>query len=130
VSIRGAIFGRLSAWPALVDLVGSRVWPNVLPEDPDFPAVVYQRISTARVHTHDSAGGLATTRIQFTCYGTSGDQAEEVADQVRAALDGLRGTFSGTRIDAALSQNELSGLDPVRKDVHREVLDITFTHAE
>lgn len=99
---------------ALVELaegVVARVYPVLLVQSPELPAVVYQRISTVRDHSHDGPVGLVSARFQFSCWAESYAEAKALAADLRVALDGFKGTVAGTRIDGIFSAGEHDDFD-------------------
>jgi hypothetical protein len=79
---------------ALTTLIGTRVWPIILPQKPVLPAVTYSEISAIRGHTMQGPDGLAFARMQIDSWAKSFKQARILADAVRARLDGFRGDFT------------------------------------
>ena len=117
ISIEEGIVYYLTHFSGLTALISTRTYPLKLPQGCTLPALTYQRISTPRELTHDQqAGGLAMPRFQFTAYGTKFADAKAVINQVRAALNGYKGSFgTGTKtvkVWGSLSANEQDNYDP------------------
>lgn len=80
--------------PALSDL-GVSIYPNVLPQPKSkmegylLPAIVYQRISTQRVPSHDGTS-LVGALYQIVCWEARYEDAAELAQSVIGALENLR----------------------------------------
>lgn len=132
MGIREALVTYLKGHGGLASLVEDRIHPLVLPENPGLPAIVYQRISAPRTPSHDSSpggAGLTRPRFQFTCWASDQDGAEAVGDQLIAALDGLKQTLSGVRVDAALVQNDFDDRDPLT-DRFRRIVDVHVWHED
>lgn len=129
LSIEAAIFTILTTNAALADLVGDRVYPTRMPQRLTLPCVTYSRISVTRTHTHDQAGGLAAPTFQFTAYAETPDEAIEVINAVRWALDGYVGTQESTKIYAALSEGERA-LYETDSQLFAQALDIRIWHKE
>ena len=106
--IEEALVALLETDAAVAALVDDRIYPIVAPAGVDLPAIVYQRISGPRAETMAGPSGLAWPRFQFGCIGGSFSEAVSVADAVRQALDGYRGTVSGVVIRGILLLNEFS----------------------
>ncbi|MGE0294967.1 MAG: DUF3168 domain-containing protein [Hyphomonadaceae bacterium] len=66
----------------------ARVYPLVLPQSVNLPAVTYQRISTPRVVTTTLSGPNARVncRMQVDCWAGTFAQAKALSSAVRAAL--------------------------------------------
>lgn len=128
--IEAAVYSILTADSTLAALVGTRVYPQVAPQDVALPYVAYERISTSRVYSHSpGVSQLARARFQFTAGSTSYSDVRAVVNAVRGALDAYSGTAAGVQIYVALSQNEFGtfsddgDLRTVRQDFyvwHRE----------
>lgn len=80
--------------PAVSALIGSRLYPNIIPQGTPNPAMTYQQISGPRGHDMDGAIGLTKARYQINCWAASYAKAKELAEAVRLTLDGY--SSSGT----------------------------------
>lgn len=78
----------LSGHSGVSGLIGTRLYPVVIPQDKTLPAVAYQKISATRVHTLAGPTNLAHPRVQLTCWALTYAEAKQVIEQVRAALYG------------------------------------------
>jgi len=116
VDIGQALKARLTGYAGLSALIGSRVYPLRLPQGATLPAVTYQRISNLYLSSHDNAGGTARPRFQFNCWGLTYASAQAVNIQLRAALNGYKGTVTvgleTLRIQGALIADEREDADP------------------
>ena len=89
-----AVYSALSADGTVSGLVGTRIYPNVMPEGSDLPAVVYSVISDVPENSFTGAYAdrLRGARVQVDCYArpsTAGGayrQAETLAEAVDACL--------------------------------------------
>lgn len=89
--IEYALVGWLNTKGYLTSLVGSRIQPPPLAAPPALPAVTYQRISAVRAGDTRGSAGLEMVRIRFTSWGALPEDAGDVAEALRNALDGLVG---------------------------------------
>lgn len=71
---------------AQVTEVSSRVYPLVLPQGANLPAVSYQRISANRQHLMGADADVVDARFQFSIFSNSFDECLAVKDKVRQAL--------------------------------------------
>jgi Protein of unknown function (DUF3168) len=117
-------------------IVGSRVYPNVLPQNVSYPCVRYSRISTPRSEwrTLDGTANYATPRFQLDAYALKHSDALNLSQAIYRHLEGFRGTVSGLRIDAVSTEDEAGeyepGVAPGDVGVHRQRLDFVLMHAE
>jgi len=64
----------------------ARVYPNVIPEKANLPAVAYQRNSTEYVQTVDGASPMGeTATLEVTCVARTRTAADSLADAVQSA---------------------------------------------
>lgn len=122
MTIEEGLYELLTMDTAVAALVGTRIYPLLVPQDADLPAMAYQRISGPRDHTHSGASGLAMARMQLTYLASSYAAVKALAEAVRAALDGLRGSMGEVTVGSCMLENEFDswaavfGLPTVRHD--------------
>lgn len=104
----------LVSYDDLNALVGSRIYPGVLPENPTYPAISYSLVSESRHHNID----VAYPRYQFSCFSPNYISAKNVATQVRKALQRYRGTMGSTQVIQGVFENEIELYDPTDKLYH------------
>lgn len=80
------IHRRLAQDGAVVDLIGTRIYPLFLPQNGLLPAVTYIRISGVRVGSLSGAGPLSNQVFQIDCWAKSYGAAMELGAAVRAAM--------------------------------------------
>jgi hypothetical protein len=87
-------------------LMGDRLYPLNLPQNPTYPAATYQQITSQLTATGQSApGDLENPLIQFDCYALSHKQARLLAKAIRADLSGFKGDMAGLPVTCHF-QNE------------------------
>jgi hypothetical protein len=95
MTIDEALYTYLSTYAGLISLLSTRVYPEVLPQNVIYPAIVYQQIDGDRVHVMGNDSNLANTEWQLTCWGDTITSARAIAAQLRAALQNYSGTMGG-----------------------------------
>lgn len=131
--VEQAIADRLTTDATVASLVATRVFPEILPQDPTYPAIAYQRITTQRVRSMDGPSGLSRPRIQIDCYAAAYAQAKALADAVRLALDGKRFSYAGLDVQAAFLEDERDQEASEGRDIddeRRVSLDFFVWHTE
>lgn len=99
MAIESTIYSRLSGFAGLTALVGTRIYPMILPQGATYPAVTYQRIATApRDSCMSEDDGIVRANIQVTAWSETFTNAKAIVDQVRAALQrytvaGIQGIY-------------------------------------
>jgi len=73
----------------LVDLIGSRLYPDALPQSPTLPAVVYYVISGTTLPGLAGIVADGEMRVQFDAYSLTRLESDEVAAAIAAMLKSL-----------------------------------------
>jgi hypothetical protein len=96
------LYSLLSTAAALEALVGTRVYPLLLPDTPTLPAITLQVVGSQVVNAAFSARGIMKYRIQADCWGATYASASAVRDALVTVLDGFVGPLSdGTTVQSA-----------------------------
>ena len=103
------IYSLLSSNGALSAQVGTRIYPDIAPQNTAFPFCVYTEISTDPTDTKDGASKLDVKRLQIDVYSRSYDTTNTIAELVRAVLDRYSGTNSGVNVDKIWYDDEQTG---------------------
>ena len=83
-----AVYTVLSSYTNLTNLVSTRIYAILMPQDATRPALTFQRIARDRVNNLSDAGGngVVRDRYRFIAWGETLDGVQDIADQVRLAL--------------------------------------------
>jgi hypothetical protein len=90
--IEQGLFQYLSKQAGLVPLIGTSIYPVVMPEGAGYPAIVYQRVSTARMETLEAIQDRVAVRFQFTIWANNYLEAKQIGQEMRHAMRLLKGT--------------------------------------
>jgi hypothetical protein len=128
-TLEEGLVGYLRADPAVAALTGTRQYFNRLPQNPVYPSLRLQRVSTPRLMTLGGPSGLAAPRFQIDCYADHHAEALALAEAVRAALDGFHGAMNGAAVLWCSSVDEAGEWEEaVNKS--RQRIDLVFGHKE
>jgi hypothetical protein len=89
-----------------VAVAGTRIFPVTLPQGESRPSLVVTRISGLGDHHMQGASGLARPRYQIDAYAPKADDANALADLVKARLDGYRGPMGAVTVQGAFFETE------------------------
>jgi len=103
---------------AITDILGSRIYYQKLLQDPTLPALTYSRISTVRNRSHSGDSSLTRARIQYSCWGATPDDVEDLADAIESEMKSFSGTAGSTTVYASIVENRISLLDEESKYYH------------
>ena len=139
-TIEQGLLSYLTGYTGLTTLISTRVYWMTKPAGVTYPCVTFQRISTPRIHTHDTSGstGTAFPRFQFDAWDegpfvSAAGKVKSITDQLRAALNGKTGSIgSGSNtitLMSSLVDDEVPDYDPETK-LYRSRSDYIIWHAE
>jgi len=105
-SVGKAIYNILSNEAGVTDIVGTKIYPVVAPQQTETPFIVYSVVSSIPTNTKDRISEIDTMRVQVDCYEKTYTLAEALSSAVRLALDNATGTKNGVLIDGLAYENE------------------------
>lgn len=88
----------LSGATAISNIVAARIYPELLPQSPTYPAITYFQVSAVRTYVLDGDAHKARRRFQIDCWASTHKVAEQLADAVRHTLSGFYGSMSGVQV--------------------------------
>lgn len=89
MTIEETIYALLKVNPGLVPLIGDRIYPVDFPQRAAFPLIVYTRISSPMVLSHNLGASMSYPRFQFSVWAATYAGANGVADKLLEALNGV-----------------------------------------
>lgn len=114
---------------ANVLIVGGRVHPVLLPQNPTYPALTYQLISDPREHSLEGVDGLVEARYQLTAWALLYADVRSTTEAVRVALDGFSGTWGAYEVSRAMNVGGVDLYDP-DVEVHHTAVDYLIRYSE
>lgn len=88
MSLETGLRAQLVGDATVTGLVSSRVYPEIMPQNVQYPAISYQRISTTRTQFLTGVDDFTKVRIQVDCWDESYSGVKSLASAVKSALDG------------------------------------------
>ena len=108
-----AVYHRLVSHPGVARIVGFQVYPVAVPKGADFPFIVYRRANIRREHALGGPILMPELNLQIASWAMTFEEAREVAEAVRQALNGHIATIAGVTIsDMRLVSETDDYLDP------------------
>lgn len=104
-----AVKHRIESSPALARLVGFRVFPIIAPVSAQLPFILYQRSTIERNQTLSVPVGVPRVAMQIDTYAATYEEAREIADALRANLDGWTGSAYGVDVKHIALDTERDG---------------------
>jgi hypothetical protein len=100
--LRSAMVGTT----AVTSLVSSRIYPVLAPASAALPFVTWRRSGIEREQTLGGPMGMPRVSVEYSIYGTTYEEARQVADAMRRVLDGYGGTSDNTEVKQASLEDE------------------------
>lgn len=92
--------------PLVAMAVSTRVSSVLAPASAAMPFITYRRAGIQRQQTLGSPSGVPKVTVELDIYAATYESARDVADRVRARLDGYGGSFDNTEVKQASLENE------------------------
>ena len=126
-TIEEAIFTLLQSLSPITDLVGTRVYPLQMPQNPTYPCLVYRLISDRSLDWVEGDGGMYWPRFQFDCFAQSYGQAKRLARTLRLQLSGYSGLVGEIDLCRISFLNEVDDFEPVA-EVYRVAVEFRIQY--
>lgn len=124
---RKDLFTLVTSDSGVSDLIGTRFYPGIAPQNATVPYAVNRVVSTMDGLHHQGAENLKRSRIQIDCVAASGLAAEALADAIIAVLHGRRGTTGSTKFFWSRLDGETDDFEP-SNDEHRKAIDFLIQY--
>jgi hypothetical protein len=120
---------------AITALIGAppvaRVYPLVIPQDADMPAIAYQRISSVPSRSHSGFSGITQTRFQVTAEADMYSTVKALAIAIRRRCEAYHGGLGGVMFHSVFVENETDGWADFGEPPAPVVrIDLMVTHSE
>lgn len=112
MSIEAGCYAFLSSSTGITDLVGTRIYPHHLPQNPTFPAMTYRLVSAPHDHTLADAAGIVRVRFQFDVYSYLLSDCVDVVEALRLELQRYTGSFGAKVVLASKLVNDMDMSEP------------------
>lgn len=128
MSLETGLVSELQNAPQIAGLIGTRVYPLVVPQDATLPAIAYQLITGRGIIAHDGPTSLSNKRIQLACVGSTYAAAADLANTVAAHFRGFKGQLGtgGPQVEFGEDANQVDGRPDENPSGYVRYLDITF----
>jgi len=86
VSFTADLYTHLSGYAGLSAYVGSKVYPNKVPQTAAAPYLMYFQVYREKNYTYAGYNGTSIYSMQISAYATTDDEVRLITDQVAAAM--------------------------------------------
>lgn len=92
------IYGRLSTDEAITGVCGLNIFPDIAPQNVQYPFVVYTIINSTPVDFKDGQSNLEEINVQIDVYTNNYETTQSLANNVRNRLDRFSGSVNGVSV--------------------------------
>ena len=92
------IYSRLSTDGSITAYVGTKIYPDITPQNVQYPFVVYTIVNSLPVDFKDGQSNLEEITLQIDVYTQSYDDTQDLANLIRNRLDRFTGTVEGVEV--------------------------------
>jgi hypothetical protein len=94
------IYSRLSTDGAILAYVGSKIYPDIVPQNVQYPFVVYTITNSIPVDYKDGQSNLEEISLQIDVYTQNYDDTQDLANLIRNRLDRFVGIVEGVEVQS------------------------------
>jgi hypothetical protein len=92
------IYGRLSTASNITAIIGTNIYPDITPQNVDYPFIVYSIIDSNPVDFKDGQSNLEEIDLQIDVYTQNYDTTQNLSNLIRNRLDRFVGTLEGVEV--------------------------------
>ena len=92
------IYSRLSTDGDILAYVGTKIYPDIVPQNVQYPFVVYTIVNSLPVDFKDGQSNLEEITLQVDVYTQSYDDTQQLSNLIRNRLDRFVGTLENIEV--------------------------------
>jgi NAD-dependent SIR2 family protein deacetylase len=92
------IYARLSTASNITAIISTNIYPDITPQNVDYPFIVYSIIDSNPVDYKDGQSNLEEIDLQIDVYTQNYDTTQNLANLIRNRLDRFVGTLEGVEV--------------------------------
>jgi len=94
------IYSRLSTDGEILAYVGSKIYPDIVPQNVQYPFVVYTIVNSLPVDFKDGQSNLEEITLQVDVYTQNYDDTQILSNLIRNRLDRFVGIVEGIEVQS------------------------------
>ena len=94
------IYSRLSTDGEILAYVGSKIYPDIVPQNVQYPFVVYTIVNSLPVDFKDGQSNLEEITLQVDVYTQNYDDTQVLSNLIRNRLDRFVGIVEGVEVQS------------------------------
>jgi hypothetical protein len=92
------IYSRLSTASNITAIISTNIYPDITPQNVDYPFIVYSIIDSNPVDFKDGQSNLEEIDLQIDVYTQNYDTTQNLSNLIRNRLDRFVGTLEGVEV--------------------------------
>ena len=92
------IYARLSTASNITAIISTNIYPDITPQNVDYPFIVYSIIDSSPVDFKDGQSNLEEIDLQIDVYTQNYDTTQNLANLIRNRLDRFVGTVESVEV--------------------------------
>jgi hypothetical protein len=92
------IYARLSTASNITAIISTNIYPDITPQNVDYPFIVYSIIDSSPVDFKDGQSNLEEIDLQIDVYTQNYDTTQNLSNLIRNRLDRFVGTVEGVEV--------------------------------
>lgn len=93
------LYTFLAAQATITAITGTRIYPTILPEDPEFEAITFREAGDDIDNVHGGSTGFARADYFIDAWARNKTDADTLAKIIRDAIKNHSGTFGGITVN-------------------------------
>ena len=94
------IYNRLSTDGAILAYVGTKIYPDIVPQNVQYPFVVYTIVNSLPVDFKDGQSNLEEITLQIDVYTQNYDDTQDLSNLIRNRLDRFVGIVQDVEVQS------------------------------
>ena len=91
---------------AVTDVIGQRLYLDVLKQNATLPAATISKVSESHSHTISNRSGFVQTRLQIECYSKQRLTTDSLAEAIyKSGIAAVKGTTNGVNIRGVMVED-------------------------
>ena len=127
MTIETGLRTHLIADAPVTALVVARIYPDILPQKPTYPALTYEIISDIPYRALAGDSDREVVRARIHCWAKTATGRDDLSRKVRTALADFSGLMGTTAVSSVKFESWNNLYDDV-PEVYRRVADFMITH--
>ena len=107
MALESKLFTALTGSTLITTLASSRIYPVKSPQSPDYPHIVYTRVSGGQINGLSGYQNVENPSIQIDTFATSYTQAKTLSDNIHTVLDATTTFRAILTSDSDLFEDEI-----------------------